>query len=115
MCGNRFESVIYSQGAAGDPGDPGENVSTCSNFRGRTASTAIRFISTIIYASLKDSFTFIVQGMRGPPGLKGVKGEAGVGMSGPPGQPGPNGLKVFDSLYCYRTVANRPLSVNCGT
>lgn len=55
--------------------------------------------------------------MRGPPGLKGVKGEAGVGMPGPPGQPGPIGLKVFDSFYCYRTVANRPLtlSVNFGT
>ncbi len=79
-------------------------MSTCSNFRGRTAITAIRFISIIIYASLKDSFAFIVQGMRGPPGLKGVKGEAGVGMPGPPGQTGPIGLKVFDSFYCYRTV-----------
>lgn len=79
----------------GEPGDPGENVSTCSHFRKRTASITIRLIYTIIHASLRDSFIFIVQGARGPPGLKGVKGEAGVGNPGPPGQPGPVGLKVF--------------------
>lgn len=105
------------QGAVGDPGDPGENVSTCIYFRGRTTSTAIHFISTIIRASLKYSFTLILQGMRGPQGPKGVKGEAGVGMPGPPGQLGPIGLKVIDSFYFGVVTKHflQILSLNFGT
>uniref|UniRef100_A0A673LG20 Collagen, type VII, alpha 1 n=1 Tax=Sinocyclocheilus rhinocerous TaxID=307959 RepID=A0A673LG20_9TELE len=90
MCRNRFESVIYSQGAAGDPGDPGEN-----GLRGPPGPKGV-----------KGEAGVGMPGPQGQPGPIGLKGDSG--LPGPPGPPGPRGVDGTPGLAGQRGEAGQP-------